>query len=94
MACTTSVTVSEPEAEQAQADEGSPAQSIQAEIEALKCKHCANCKVIQNVGIFTHIVSAQLQDKDLTVKFQIDGEQLSLLKKKILISNSLVTVTC
>jgi hypothetical protein len=51
----------------------SKAADISSEISELKEKYGSNCRVIQNIGEFTHVVTIVVKEWDIKLKFQISG---------------------
>ena len=46
-------------------------EQIVAEIEKLKA--VARCKIITNVGEFTHLITASVPDTEVLIKYQLTG---------------------
>ena len=44
-----------------------------SEIEALKAAYPGNCKVIKDVGDFTHVIDIKHENEHLALKFQLEG---------------------
>jgi hypothetical protein len=46
---------------------------IGAEISGLKEKYGSNCRVIENIGEFSHVITVTLKEWDIKIKFLISG---------------------
>ena len=47
--------------------------SVSSEIESLKERFGLDCRVIDNIGDFVHVVSISFKQWDIKIKFQISG---------------------
>ena len=53
-----------------------------SEIDRLKEMYGKQCKVIKDIGDFSHVVEVKLGESECSVKFQLEGESLAVYEKR------------
>ena len=61
------------------AEPAESSESQRSEISEIKEIHGKQCKVIKDIGEFSHVVEIKLGDSDCSIKFQLEGNYYFVL---------------